>query len=355
MPHRLLPLALTAGCLAVPASAHAGAVTIGSDLTADAALTESHPRDWGAWPTAIASGGAVTAPAYGEVSIVQLKGTARKPTNDSAYRGEYPPFNVIITVMRPQAGGAVKMVQASGDLFALPGFPFGKPADTITTWNLQDYSSRVCVEPGDHVALNTSGGFGNTDPAFGGFPDNYYEDGYPMQVFGRVPGSTTALFEQGAVGGDDGNGFQVGDVETGTPQQGRELLMRVTIATEKDARYTCWSPELKEQANELSTGAIPDQAFKLRLDRRRRVPIRIACVSARSCSGELNLKHGAKAVAVRTPFTLEGEQTATLPVQINANGMRLLKLKKGRMKVTAYMRVSGRKNGLYTRDFKLVR
>ena len=131
--------------------------------------------------------------------------------------------------------------------------------------------------------------------------------------------------------------------------------MRVTIATEKDARYTCWSPELKNQANELSTGAIPEQAFRLKLDKAKKVPVTIACVSSRSCSGELNLKFGDKAVAVRSKFTLEGNRTATLPLQINANGLRLLKLKKGKMRVTAYMRISGRKDGLYTRDFKLVK
>ena len=41
---------------------------------------------------------------YGEVSVVQLKGFARKPTNDRAYNGKYPAFNVAVTVQRPAAG-----------------------------------------------------------------------------------------------------------------------------------------------------------------------------------------------------------------------------------------------------------
>ena len=361
MPRRLLPLALAAVSLSVPATADAGVIMIGSDLSADAALSDSHPRDWAAWPGALASGGMVQAPSYGEVSMVQLKGTIRKPDNNARYDGSYPEFNLIVTVLRPQADGSIKMTVASEDLWARPDRPFGVPADTITTYDLQDFSSttqsRLCVQPGDYVALNTSGGFGNTDPAFGGFPDDYYVDGYPVQMFGRVAGSSTSVFKQPASGHDDGNGFQVGDVERGTAQPGRELLMRVTLGTgREDSRASCWSPEDKALANELSTAAFPEQPFKLKLTRDRKVPVALSCVSKRSCAGELNLKTmSGKPVAVRTKFALQGQETATLPMQVNANGLRLLKLNRGKLRVQAFARVSGRKDGLYKRDFKLVR
>ena len=51
---------------------------------------------------------------YGEVSVVQLKGFARKPTNDRAYNGNYPAFNVAVTVQRPQPDGRVQMTARLG-------------------------------------------------------------------------------------------------------------------------------------------------------------------------------------------------------------------------------------------------
>lgn len=352
MPRRAVPLLLSALALLTPASAEAGFVTIGSDLEADATLTESHPRDWGSWSTGLASGTAFVAPDYGEVSTVELKGTARKPTNDAAYGGKYPPFNVVITVLSPNPDGSVTMTSVSGDLWALGNFPFSKPASTISSWNLQDYESRVCVDPGDYVALNTSGGFGNTDPAFGGFPDNYYVDGYPMQFFGRVPGSQTTTFEQPANGADDGNGFQSGDTETGTVQAGRELLMRVTIATERDARATCYSPDLQNYTKDRSRVELPVQATKLKLQPGNQVPVALNCVSLHGCKGQVYLKHEGKPAGVG-PFELTSKQSATFPLSVNANGLRLLKLRGGRLKVTAIVRVNGGK--AVQRDFKLVR
>lgn len=327
-------------------------MTIGSDLTADATIAESHPRDWGVWNTGLANGSSFVAPEYGEVSLVELKGTARKPVNDAAYHGDYPAFNVIVTVMRPNPSGSVTMKWASGDLFALPNFPYGKPASTITSWNLQDYGARMCVQPGDFVALNTSGGFGNTDPNFGGFPDNYYVNGYPMQIFGNVPGSQTSIFEQPAEGDDDGNGFQVNDTETGTPQPGRELLMRVTIATDRDARATCYSPDLLSYSKDRSTVELPVQAPRLKLQPGNQVPVALTCVSLHNCKGQVYLKQAGKPVGVG-PFELASKQTATFPVTVNANGLRLMKLGRGKLNATAIVRVNSGKP--VQRDFKIVR
>jgi hypothetical protein len=81
--------------------------------------------------------------------------------------------------------------------------------------------ARICVKRGDYVALSTSGGFGAS-----------YAHGAPFQMFGSVAGSSySRIF--GAGRDMDGDQFK------GTRRAGRELLMRVKIATGKSARPTC--------------------------------------------------------------------------------------------------------------------
>lgn len=340
---RLAPLAALVLLLAAPAAARAGAVTIGSDLSARATLTQSHPRDWAAWPTAFATGGGgIVSPVTGEVSTVQFKGTVLKAPGYSSY----PEFQFLVVVLRPQPDGSNKLMLATNPL----PHPFGGDDQQVTTFDLQADDPRICVAPGDIVALATSGGFGTTDPAFGGFPDGYYEDGYPVQMFARVPDSSVSVFEQGTTndGTDDGNGFQVGDTERGTPRPGQELLMRATIGTGDDARPFCRSAA----ENQSPTVGLPEQPFKLKLARKT-VPIQVACTSVRACTGTIFLKHNGTAQVGKGAFSLAGGAAGPVTVTVNANGIRKLRERKGRLKVDAVVRVKG--GAQQSRTFKLVR
>jgi hypothetical protein len=343
MRRRLPALALVAlaALTATAAPSRAGSVTIGSDLSERAGIAQSHPRDWAAWPTAIASGGGVTAPVQGAVSIVQFKGTVLKAPSP-AYNGQYPPFNFLVVVLRPQPGGGEKLMVATQDL----PFPFGGDDQQITTFDLQQYDANICVKPGDHVALATSGGFGNSDPAFGGFPDDYYADGYPVKMFARVPGSSVSVFEQPVEGA--AQGFQVGDVESGAPRPDQELLMRATIATGNDAQYSCRTAEEQQGP----TVRFPEQAFRLKV-RKGKAGVQLSCVSLAACPGTLYLKLNDKILVGSGAFSLQGKQTATVPVTLNPNGVRKLRERKGRMRVSAIARPKGGKQ--VASAFKLVR
>lgn len=81
--------------------------------------------------------------------------------------------------------------------------------------------ARICVRRGDSVALSTSGGFGT------GYPD-----GAPFRMFAAVPGSAFAGFTGAGRNMD-------GDVFAGRERADRELLLRATIATGRDARPSC--------------------------------------------------------------------------------------------------------------------
>ena len=338
MPRLFAPFIAAAALLGAAAPAEAGTVTIGSDLSAAASIAESHPRDWAAWPTAIASGGGITSPVTGEVKIAQFKGTVLK--NDNYTRDSRPHFVFHVVVLRPQPDGTNKLVVSTEDL----PFPYGGDDQQISTFDLQQYPARICVQPGDRVALATSGGFGNTTPQYGGWPDNFYENGYPVKMFASVSGSGVGLFEQPP--GDDT--FQVGDNVTGSAQAGRELLMRVTIGTGDDARFFCRSAEEQQGP----TVAFPAQAPRLKVVKNKVTP-QLSCVSLAACGGTLYLKLNNTILVGRGPFSLAGKSTAPVPVTLNANGLRKLKERKGRMKVTAIAKVKG--GAQQTAVFKLVR
>jgi hypothetical protein len=199
--------------LAAAAPAHAGKVTIGSNLAAGARHFESAPVDSVYWNTRLASHRKVRSPKRGEVSIVRLKGRVKRPSAGA------PPPNVVlhVQVLRPMRDGRVKVIVTSGDL----RLPFGGARDRITTYRLQRMPARVCVRKGDYVAMSTSGGFGAD-----------YPDGAQFQMFGAVPGSAYAAFT--------GQGEDMdGDVLRGRQHADRELLMQTKIATGADARPSC--------------------------------------------------------------------------------------------------------------------
>lgn len=213
MTMRRLSLAFILPVSLAVAPAHAGQVRIGSDLRARATLLESAPVDSVYWNTRLASAGRVTSPAGGEVSVVRLKGRIDR----SKTSGARPQVVMHVQVLRPQPGGRVRAIVTSGNL----KLPFGGSPDRITAYKLQRMPARICVRPGDFVALSTSGGFGTGFPGGAGF-----------RTFAAEPGSAFAGFT--AAGKD-----MDGDVFAGRERADRELLLRATIATGRDARPSC--------------------------------------------------------------------------------------------------------------------
>lgn len=347
-------LALT---LLVPAASQAAKVTYGSDLTQRATLVDNHPRDWAAWPTAYASGGGgLTVPVQGEVSMVQLKGIVQRPPSRENWT-QYPAFEFHIVVLRPQPNGLNRLVVATSDA----PVPYGGDDQQISTINTQDANAkpgqfgyaRICVLPGDRVAIATSGGFGNSTshPDFGGFPQDstdpspgasFYDEGYPVQMFGRTPGSSYSVFKQ-----PEGNDtFQIPDEVAGAPMSDRELLMRVTIGTGPDARWTCRTPEQQSTAtgeepsltNPSSNGtasghskAAVIQPTRRPKVRRSAVKVGITCPGPNKCEGLLKLSNNGTSYG-STAFALANGQNTTVDVKLNKSAKK--GLRKGRGKVT---------------------
>src|SRR3954451_7479503 len=95
---RSLVVIFAGAALALPASADAARVTIGSDLSAAATLTEAHPVDTAFWAQRLASGAQFTSPVKGQAIITRLKGMAVTTP------GAGPPEQLIhFQVLRPRS------------------------------------------------------------------------------------------------------------------------------------------------------------------------------------------------------------------------------------------------------------
>jgi hypothetical protein len=189
-------LLMAVAVLALPASSGAAIVTIGSDLSHPANLTETHGADAVFWQTALARGGSTRIPAYGEVNTIRLKG--------SVVQRALTEFH--FQVLRPQRNGSVTVIRSSAPFQV----PVGGDPNRITTYRL----IKFCAKPGDYIAFNDEGGTS------------------PFRVFSRVPGSSTRFFTKD-------NGTKDGANFTGALHQGEELLMQMELSTRTDVSPGC--------------------------------------------------------------------------------------------------------------------
>src|SRR3954447_5390427 len=140
---RSLLVVFVGAALALPASADAARVTIGSSLAAPATLTETRPVDSAFWAQRIAGGGTVGSPVKGQAIITRLKGTAVATPGGSA------PLRLIhFQVLRPRPDGNYAVVTTSED-FKIPAS--GDP-DQVS----QYASAFLCVEKGDVIAFSVT-------------------------------------------------------------------------------------------------------------------------------------------------------------------------------------------------------
>lgn len=294
---------------ATPAAA--GTVTIGSDLSAEATVAIGHPNDWGAWNTALAGDRQVKVPVKGEVGTVRLKGSA-------AARGRDVVMHV--QVVRPQGDGSVKAITTSADL------PL--PDGGVTTYDLQSFDARLCVEPGDYVALTTSGGGG--------------ADGVPFEVFGRSAGSAADVFlgDRGGANGD-------GQVFSGRTRDGLELLMQTEIDTGADARPFCRAAS--DGGGGGGGGGTPAGPVRLRVGkgsarptvRDGRFRLRVSCAGKKACKGRVRVERGGKVLAAR-PVTVPGGRSAGVKMELTAAGLKLFRRQGRSLNATAKASSGGR-------------
>jgi hypothetical protein len=365
MSPRFFALATVLASLVCAAPASAAKITYGSDLTQNASdgAAHSHPEDWAAFPTAVSAPGGLTVPRQGEVAMVQLKGYVQHPapTDDAKYAGKYPGFEFHIVVMRPLGGGKYKLIVSTVDM-PVPYLPKGTAGDQVTTLNLQDYFARICVVPGDVVAIATSGGFGGPGQ---GFPDDFFVHGYPVQMFARQPNSSYGLYEKQPSQGN----FFVGDTVDTSSEDDTELLMRVTIGTGADARWTCRTkseqgqnlpnpgttvptptpapgatPSPTATASSLASVPKPKGAPKVHGST---VKIPVSCAGPTACAGLLSLSNNSTVYGTKG-FSLVAKKTTALAIKLNSAAKK--RMKKGHGKVTVKARVETAA-GVHSRRF----
>src|SRR3954454_6930736 len=285
--------------LALPASASAAVTNFGSDLSAPANVAEAHGADTAFWGLTV-KGHDNRVPASGQITEIRLKGTALP----SLQAGAPAPLNEVhIQVIHPQPNGSVT-VSLSTDPFYVP---IGGNPNQVSKYHPAGY---LCAEKGDYVTFNDEGGFA---PPF-------YPSGVPFQVFSNVRGSTTAQYTRD-------NGTNIGANFTGSPKEGQELLMQMTLTTGYDASTVCGG--MKGQ--EFKGLVIAPQSTKVR---KRIARVRATCpgTSRQSCDGTLTLRAGA-AVIGQTNFSIPSTATTNIKVPVTKSADKRI-LKSRQLKVT---------------------
>jgi hypothetical protein len=315
MAARSLLTVIAGAALALPATADAARVTIGSSLAAPATLRETWPVDTAFWAQRIAGGGAIASPVEGQAIITRLKGTAVARPGGSA------PLRLIhFQVLRPQSDGSAKVIVTSED--------FNIPASGDPNQVSEYASAFLCVRKGDVIALSE----------VGGYEAGSYPNGVPFQVFGDVAGSVTNRFT--------GAGRNMnGDVMRPTARNGSELLLQTVIGTGPDARPFCGGsastptpgnePPAQEPGGGGGTGGggagtatVPVQTLRVRNNR---IKVRVRCTGGR-CSDRLVVSYKSSKVAGKA-FTLASGTSATYGLRLTTFGRALLRANGGRATV----------------------
>ena len=279
--------------LLVPRTAHADAY-LGSTMLISHAPDAPEPvgADSVFWLTALANdppGGQrylVTQP--GQILQFEVRGYSVGST----------PASIHFQDLRPSTAGALSIV-ASSQAYPLP---------TIDgVWSFDP--TNFCVQPGDYLGFNEEGGS-------------------QVNVFGAIPGSTTAEFSSH-------NGTMNGDLVTPTPIPNVELLMAYYEGTGPHASPLCGGI----QGIELHV-----QARSARVGAHGAVSLPLACTGPLGCTGTLALTatEAARAhqpsktvVVAQGPFSVGSHANRDLALTLTAVGLRLLRNHHGHLAATA--------------------
>ena len=215
--HLLLVSLVIGASLAAPSAATAGSVRFGSDLSPDANVVESHGADTVYWNRTVAterpgppaypnhptdsSRRYVTAasPVDGQLRYVTIHGGVMRGGGLGHIR---------FVVLRPAPDGSVRVVAIDHRTTTLP-----VTTDPRHRVPQKDYNWKLCLRKGDYLGVWK---IGHGD----------------VRIFAEVPGSVMGWYENAA-------GIATGNVFTGTPSTGRELLMEALVTTGQDAFSRC--------------------------------------------------------------------------------------------------------------------
>jgi hypothetical protein len=343
---RLLAASALTGLLALlaAASAPAAITTFGSTLSAPATLNTAenlnyrgtdtsvppspeapsgvvHTYHFGAdtalWNVTVA-GHSAGAPASGQAVKMRLEGCA-VPAADGA-----PPLTQIhFQVLSPTAGGGVKVALSSGAYDVPVCGRNGASGATVTSYE----PVNMCVNQGDYVAFNDEGGF----------VEHSYQSGVPFRVLGS--GGRSA-FDSFIRGGGTNNGALFSPTDTSSmdgfaANQGKELMMQVTLGTGPDARYVCPGGS-KDAPPVLAPISVHPQTDGI--NHARVAAVAIFCRPTSGCTGTAALTLPGKRVSIgSTSFNLRGSTTSHVPIRLVPQVMRMIRAKHG---VSATLTVS---------------
>ncbi len=247
--------ALLASCLLavvialiVPSVGHADIKTFGSPLTGAATLDTAEGLDYQGTDTHVpaspeAPNGVVHTYHYGADAALWnaslANGTPRAPATGQALKvslegcavpaavGPPPLTQIHFQDITPQPDGGAK-INITSQAFDIPVCGAGGASgSTVSTYE----PINLCVSEGDYVAFNEEGGF----------VEHSYQSGVRYRVLGQVAGSKTDSFIRG---GGTNNGTVMSPSDTSSmdgfmANPDKELMMRVTLGTGKDATHIC--------------------------------------------------------------------------------------------------------------------
>jgi hypothetical protein len=335
---RLLLGTLLAGLVAVlaPAASSAAISTFGSPLSVPATLNTAENLDYHGTNTAVPpspevpngivhtfhfgadgalwnaslANGTAGAPAGGQAIKVSLEGCA-----EPAAGGPPPLTQIHFQSLSPLPGGGGK-VNLSSQPYGIPVCGRGGASGyTVTSYE----PVNLCVNQGDHIALNEEGGF----------VEHSYQSGVPYRVLGAVAGSTSSSFIRGE---GTGNGAILSASDT-TAMDGfasnanEELMLRVTLGTGKDAAPIC--PGGKK--------GIPAPLAPIRVSPQtdgvnssRIVAVAVFCRVTPVCKGTATLSTGrGKYIHGRSGFNLPPNKTIHLPIRVSKGLMTMIRRNHG--------------------------
>lgn len=337
-----LAVALLVG-LALPGAAPAGAakLTLGSDLSAPAAIVAAHGADTAFWPSTLENQG-VTVPVDGQVIKVTVKGSAMR----EAGAGD-PATMVHFQALDPAAANGARQVYLSSAAFYMP---VDNP-EAITSFEPEN----LCVRAGGTVAFNTIGGFkwgGSLDAPLN---ENQYLNGTPWRIFAAERTSAVAWYSKS-------DGTKNGDVMTpgggvnalegyGAIEQGRELLMQVVVATGDDRSEPCGGPRRHPDGRLVQTGPDPSymkivtaggKAQQPYVTKDRRFTTGVYCGGNANpiCAGTATMLVGKRAIA-KASFSIPKQSTGKIPMRLGKRIFdKLDRSRTGRLRVTYVLSTS---------------
>jgi hypothetical protein len=317
----VLPFLIPA--LLLVSDARADRITLGSDLSADATITEAHGADTAFWPMTIGGAAFAGAPADGQVLSVKIKGTVLKE------RGAADPATLIhIQSLEPAARDGSRVVYLSSQGFDMP---IDKP-NTVTTFTPEN----LCIHKGGTVAFNNIGGFMYGGSLSAPLDQRHYLQGAPFQTFARIPSSSTARYTA-----DNGtkNGAtvypQTVNQQPGAPagsvNQGQELLMQFVLATGNDRSEPCGGPRrhpdgslvLPPPAMHVIGGQSPYVRKSGQLE-----PA-IYCAGPSTCTGTATIVRKGRSLASAT-FNVKAASSGRIPMRISRRDFNALRRAAGK-------------------------